>query len=160
MRRWHIILLALATGIVLLTSVATAHPSSTNQRVAITAKGTAHNSSTGRFVLEPLRAGALKHDSGTESSVIARRRSVTRDGQSAEIVTWVTTCEGKRGSFVFRARIEHVDAGNGYQIGTGTWDVVRGTGAYAAITGGGRVANVANPARPWTERREGVLILP
>jgi hypothetical protein len=159
LRRWHIIVVALA-GIVLLTSVATAHPSRAKQRVAITAKGTAHNSSTGTFVFEPLGAGAVKYDSGRESSVIAGRRSVTREGQSAEIVTWVTTCEGKRGSLVFRARIEHVDAGNGYQVGTGTWDVVRGTGAYAGITGGGRVANVANPARPWTERREGFLMLP
>jgi hypothetical protein len=128
--------------------------------VAITAKGTAHVSSTGTFVLEPLGAGALKYDSGTESSVIAGRRSVTREGQSAEIVTWVTTGKGKRGSFVARARIEHVDAGDGYQIGTGTWEVVRGTGAYAGITGGGRVANASPMSQPWTERWEGFLVLP
>lgn len=154
------IVVGFTTGIVLLTQVATAGPSVTKQRVAITAKGTSHTSSTGRFVLEPLGAGAFKHDSGTESSVMARRRSVTRDGQSAAIITWVTTCKGKRGSFVFRARIEHVDAGNHFNIGTGTWEVVRGTGAYAGITGGGRVANATNVSRPWTERREGFLILP
>jgi hypothetical protein len=155
-----IVLLALAVGVTVTTSVATARPSATKQRVAITAKGTAHISSAGRFLLEPLGAGALEQDSGTERSVIGRRRSVTREEQSAEIVTWVTTCEGKRGSFVFRARIEHIDAGNGYQIGTGTWKFVRGTGACAGITGGGRVANASPRSRPWTERREGVLILP
>jgi hypothetical protein len=155
----YIVLLTLATGIVLVTSVAAAHPSATKQRVAITAKGTTYASPTGRFVLEP-GAGALEYDSGKESSVVSRQRSVTREGQTAEIVTWVTTCKGKRGSFVFRARIAHVDAGNGYQIGTGTWEVVRGTGAYAGITGGGRVANATNMPRPWTERRDGFLILP
>jgi hypothetical protein len=156
----YIVLLTVAAGVMLLTSIATARPSATKQRVAITAKGTSHISPTGRFVLEPLGTGPLEHDSGTESSVSARRRSVTREGQSAEIVNWVTTCQGKRGSFVFRARIEHVDAGNDYNIGTGTWEVVRGTGAYAGITGGGRVANATNVSRPWTERREGFLILP
>lgn len=154
------IVVGFTTGIVLLTQVATAGPSVTKQRVAITAKGTSHTSSTGRFVLEPLGAGAFKHDSGTESSVMARRRSVTRDGQSAAIITWVTTCKGKRGSFVFRARIEHVDVGNGYQVGTGTWNVVRGTGAYAGIRGGGRLANVTPVGRPWVEREEGVLTVP
>jgi hypothetical protein len=158
-RRWHFILLVVAMGIVLLTSVATARPNATKQRVTIIAKGTSYASSSGSFVLEPA-AGALKHDSGTESSVATRQRSVARGGQSAEVVTWVTTCKGKRGSFVFRARIEHVDAGNGYQIGTGTWQVVRGTGAYAGITGGGRVANATNRPRPWTERRDGFLTLP
>jgi hypothetical protein len=159
MRRCHIIFLALATGSVLFTSVATARPSATKQRVAITAKGATYASSTGTFVLDP-GAGRLRYDSGTETSVAARQRSVTRAGQSAEIVTWVTTCKGKRGSLVFRARIEHVDAGNGYQIGTGTWQVVRGTGVYAGIIGGGRVANATNRPRPWTERRDGFLTLP
>jgi hypothetical protein len=54
----YIVLLTLATGIVLVTSVAAAHPSATKQRVAITAKGTTYASPTGRFVLEP-GAGAL-----------------------------------------------------------------------------------------------------
>jgi hypothetical protein len=159
-RRWHIVLLALAAGIVLLTSAATAGTSTTTQRVAITAKGTSHTSSTGRFALAPLETGPLGPDTGTESSTIARQRSVVRDGQNAQIVTWITTCEGKRGSLVFRARIEHVDAGNGYEVGTGTWEVVRGTGAYAGITGGGRVANASPMGRPWTEHREGILIIP
>ena len=159
MRRWRVILLVFATGILLLTSVATARPSATEQRVAITAKGTAHISSSGKFVLEPLGVGALENDSGTETSVVANQRTMTRDGQTANIVTWISTCKGKRGSFVMRVRIEHVDAGNGFHIGTGTWRFVRGTGAYAGITGGGRVAN-AWVVGSLSERRDGFLTLP
>ena len=143
----------------LVTSVATAHPSAAKQRVAITARATAHNSSEARFVLEPRGAGPLERDSGMESSIIAGQRNVVRAGQSFTIVTWVTTCKGKRGSFVFRAHISH-DHVEGYSVGTGTWKVVRGTGAYARMTGGGRVANVSPPARPWIEQRDGILTLP
>jgi hypothetical protein len=159
MRRWHIIVLALAAGLVLLTSVATARPSATKQRVEITAKGDANPASSLKFVLTPLGAGALKPDSGRETSVVANQRTMTRDGQTANIVTWISTCKGKRGSFVMRVRIEHVDAGNGFHIGTGTWRFVRGTGAYAGITGGGRVAN-AWVVGSLSERRDGFLTLP
>jgi hypothetical protein len=118
-----------------------------------------HSGSRG---INHLGAGALKPDSGKETSVVANQRVVTRDGQRAEIVTWVTTCKGKRGSFVLRVRIEHIDAGNGFHIGTGTWRFVRGTGVYAGITGGGRVANawVDSGSRALSERRDGFLTLP
>jgi hypothetical protein len=160
MKNTYIPLLAVAAGIALLTSVATARPSATKQRVAIDTNGTSHVSSSFRWVLEPLGAGPLELDSGTGTSVMARRRSVVREGQSAQIITWVSTSEGKRGGFVTRARVEHLDVGNGYNIGTGTWQVVRGTGAYAGVTGGGRLANVTPMGRPWVERDEGILIVP
>jgi hypothetical protein len=136
-----IVLLTLASGLVLLTSVATAHPSAPKQQVEITTWGLASTSSVQKFELIPQSSGGLEPDSGTGSSVIASRRTVTRDGQTAEIVTWISTQQGKRGSFVVRARIEHIDAGKGFHIGTGTWTFVRGTGVYAGLKGGGRVAN-------------------
>ena len=46
-----------------------------------------------------------------------------------------------------RHRTEYVDGGNGYHVGTGTWKVVRGTGQYAQIAGGGRSGTV------WLDRR-------
>jgi hypothetical protein len=95
MRRWNIIVLALATGIVLFTSVATAGPSATKQRAAITARGTAPISSIGRFVLEP-GAGALEYDSGTETSVVARQRSVTRDEKQSNVPLTSTRAAGLR----------------------------------------------------------------
>jgi hypothetical protein len=141
MGRSFIFPLTLVAGIVLVTSVAAASPGAAKQRVEITATGVANPTSSLTFVLTPQSTGRLAPDSGTETSVVANQRNVTRDGQPAQIVTWVTTCKGKRGSFVLRVRIEHIEAGNGFHIGTGTWRFVRGTGAYAGITGGGRVAN-------------------
>ena len=163
MRRSFIFPLALAAGIVLVMSVAAASPGAAKQRVEITATGVANPTSSLKFVLTPWAgAGALMPDSGTETSVVANQRNVTRHGQPAQIVTWITTCKGKRGSFVMRVRIEHVDAGNGFHIGTGTWKFARGTGAYAGITGGGRVANawVDFGSRALSERRDGFLTLP
>ena len=154
---------ALAALVVLATAVApssaAAADSVAKQRVEITAKGVANPSSSAKFVLTPLSPGRLAPDSGIEASVVANQRSVTRDGQAAEIVTWVTTCTGKRGSFVLRVRIEHVEAGNGFHIGTGTWKFVGGTGVYAGIAGGGRVANawVDRGSRALSERRDGFL---
>jgi hypothetical protein len=151
-------------AMVALSSVAAAGPGAARQQVEITLSGVAIPASTtpGKFVLTPLGAGALKPDSGKEASVAADQRVVTRDGQRADIVTWVTTCKGKRGTFVLRVRIEHIDAGNGFHIGTGTWRFVRGTGAYAGITGGGRVANawVDHGSRALSERYDGFLTLP
>jgi hypothetical protein len=152
------VLVAIAAA-VSLNSVAAAGPEAARQQVEITAKGDANPAHPLKFALTPLGAGALKPDSGKETAVVANQRTVTRDGQTANIVTWISTCKGKRGSFVMRVRIEHVDAGNGFHIGTGTWRFVRGTGAYAGITGGGRVA-LAFDRGSLSERRDGFLTLP
>ena len=143
-------------------SPALAAPSSVSdaskQRVEITAGGVIGPTSSGRFVLTPGQGGELELDSGTETSVVRNERVVVRQGESAKIVTWVTTAKGKQGSFVLRVRIEHVDAGNGFHIGTGTWRFVRGAGAYADATGGGRVSNAwSETSSRWSERRTGFL---
>jgi hypothetical protein len=161
MKVWFAALLVFA-AMVTVPSVATAAPEAARQQVAITATGVSNPASSLTFALTPLSPGGLKPDSGTETSVIANQRVVTRDGQRAVIVTWVTTCKGKRGSFVLRVRIRHVDAGNGFHIGTGTWRFVRGTRAYKGITGGGRVANawVSWGSHALSERRDGFLTRP
>ena len=134
------------------------------QRVEITAGGVLGPTSSGRFVLTPVQTGAtgeLEPDSGTETSVIRNRRFVVRQGQSVEIVTWITTAKGKHGTFVLRVPIEHIDAGNGFHIGTGTWTFVRGTGEYAHARGVGRVANAwSEKSGRWSERRTGFLTVP
>jgi hypothetical protein len=84
-----------------------------------------------------------------------------REGQRVAIYdSIVETLKGKRGSLVIRSRIEYVDAGNGYHVGTGTWKVARGTGQYAQITGGGRRGDVYLDRGPWSGRNEGFLTLP
>ena len=59
-----------------------------------------------------------------------------------------------------RFRIEWVGAGNGYRVGTGTWEVVRGTGRYSHITGGGLRGDMwlKRGRGPWTGRAEGFLV--
>ena len=144
---------------VTLTSVAAAGPEAAKQRVAITtqAAGTTHVSPA---VLTPLQAGALKRDSGTMTAGLSPGRDVMREGQKVTIYEDVSTFKGKRGHLVIRYRAEYVDAGNGYHVGTGTWRVVRGTGKYAQITGGGRTGDVTLDPGPWSSRLEGLLSLP
>ena len=156
------LVLAVLAAAITVASAASASPGAAKQHVQITAKGAANSLVPLKFVLTPYGAGALEPDSGTETAVAANKRIVTRDGQTAHVITWISTCKGKRGSFVMRVRIEHVDAGNGFHIGTGTWTFVRGTDAYAGITGGGRVANawVEFGKQALSERRDGFLTLP
>jgi hypothetical protein len=152
-------LLVALVAAVTLTSVAAAGRDAAKQQVAITTKGAANPSGFGEFVLTPLEAGALKRDSGSESSVWSER-VVTRARQRIAITDGVETLKGKRGSLTVRFRIQWVDGGNGYHPGTGTWRVTRGTREYADITGGGRGGHVWLDSGPWSGRMEGFLTLP
>jgi hypothetical protein len=152
-------LLAVLAAAVTLTSVAAAVPEAAKQRVAITSKGVANAGEVGRFVFTPLQVGTLKPDSGAESGSHTTR-SVVRDGQDIEIQNYVTTREGKRGTFVIRSRVEYLDAGNGFHVGTNTWTLVRGTGQYAKLRGGGRGGDVYTDGGRWSDRFEGFLTVP
>ena len=158
MRTRRAVLVALAAAATL-TSVAAAAPDATKQRVAITTNGV--ENTPGKFVLTPLQAGALKRDSGTESAVYSSR-VVMREGQRVTIDSGVDTLKGKRGSLTLRFRIEWVQAGNGYYVGTGTWKVDRGTGDYSRVTGGGRGGHVFRDRGPgpWSGGLDGFLTRP
>lgn len=160
MKALHTALVVL-TAAVTLASVAGAGPDAAKQRVAIMTKGVANVSTPAQFVFTPLQAGALKRDSGTARAAMPSGRVVMREGQRVTIYgPIVETLEGKRGTLVIRSRIEYVDAANGYHVGTGTWKVVRGTGQYARITGGGRRGDVYLARGPWSGRNEGFLVVP
>jgi hypothetical protein len=150
----------LAATAVTLTSVAAGGPDAAKQRVAIMTRGVANASGPDEFVLSPLQAGALKRDAGTtRAGALPTERVVMREGQRVTIYDPVVeTLDGKRGALVIRSRIEYVDAGNGYHVGTGTWKVVRGTGQYARIAGGGRRGDVWLERGPWSGYDEGFLI--
>jgi hypothetical protein len=156
----HAVLVALAAAVTL-TSVAAAGSEAAKQRVAITMK----TSPNGTFVLTPLQSGPLKQDTGTVRHTVADYvpRHIIREGQSVKIykpVVWLL--QGKRGSLTIREpRNAWVDAG-GPEIGTGTWKVVRGTGQYARITGGGRSAHAGlnGGTGPWFARQEGFVTTP
>jgi hypothetical protein len=155
MRPQHTIFVALAAAITL-TSVAAARPAALRQRVTITMQA-GETTPVSRFVLIPLHVGPLKRDSGIQTGALPPERVEMRKGQSVSIHDGVTTLRGKRGSLVIRYRSEYVDAGNGYHVGTGTWKVVRGTGQYAKVDGGGRSGNVWLERGPWSSRNEGFL---
>jgi hypothetical protein len=97
---------------------------------------------TGTFVFYALSPGPLKLDSGKYTYAAAEKPPVILKGQGMAVYIAVTTLTGRRGTFVIRWRMEFVGAGNGNTVGTGTWSLVRGTGAYAGASGGGRVATV------------------
>jgi hypothetical protein len=149
------ILAALAAA-VMLTTGAAGGPDAARQRVAITTQA-AQPTRVSPFVLTPLQAGRLKRDSGKLTASVPPERIVMRDGQRVSIYEGTSTLKGKLGSLVIRYRDEYVEAGNGYHVGTGTWKVVRGTGQYAQVTGGGRTGNVWLDRGPWSSREEGVL---
>jgi hypothetical protein len=141
------------------TSVSAAGHAVTKQRVAITIKGLPN----GSFVLTPFKTGALKRDSGTTGISYGSPRVVMRDGQRIEVYSGVYTFDGRRGSLIVRERNEWRDTGsdgngdgNADGVAVGTWKVVRGTGEYARVTGGGGSAH-AGLGNPWNARLEGFL---
>ncbi len=152
---------------VTLTAVAAAGPAATKQRVAINMKILPKRT----FLLTPLQAGTLRSDSGRITSVDQKLsmsgRTVMRDGQRVTIygpANW--TLEGKRGTFTIRERTEWVDVGSDVNgdarldgVGVGAWNVVRGTGQYAKLAGGGRSGH-AGLGQVWTARYEGFLTAP
>lgn len=161
MKARHAVLLAVCAAVTL-SSVAAAGPEATKQRAAITIE----RLPGGAFVLTPLKAGPLKRDSGTAGISYGSPRVVIRDGQKIEIYSGVYTLTGKRGSLSVRERNEWRDIGSDGNgdgnldgVAVGTWKIVRGTGEYAGIVGGGGSAH-AGLGNPWNARLEGFLTKP
>jgi hypothetical protein len=156
----HAIFVALAAAF-MLTSVAAGGSDAAKQRVMITSQA-AQTTRISPFVLTPLQTGVIKRDSGKLiGGSQGTDRVVMREGQEVTIMDAVGTYKGKRGSLVTSSHAEWVDAGNGYDVASVTWKVLRGTGQYAKITGGGRGASVWNERTDaWSSHAEGVLTLP
>ena len=150
LRKLAVLAVLAVTNVALLTAVATAGQATAKQRVALELR---NNS----FVLTSLTAGALKRDTGAMSACCWTRRFVTRDGESIEVNNPKLTLTGGNGTLVLRNRIEWVDLPDGWAIFTGTWKVVRGTGAYAGVSGGGRLGGSAPNESTTKARLEGFL---
>lgn len=136
---------------VTLTSVAAAGPDARRQQITISSKLYPERT----FVFTPLTAGALKRDSGTARS---------EGGNSGDSATF--TFKGRRGTLVIRElKTDWVDVLNDEVNGVvpavviSRWTVVRGTGQYARVTGGGRSAQ-AGLGNVWYARQEGFLRSP
>ena len=152
MTRTIVALVVVAAGAILLASGATAGSSAAKQRVAITGVGASG------FTLTPLTAGALKADAGSASFCCWTTRDLIRDGQAIGVTNGpLMTVTGKNGALVAKNRTEWLEVPGGYSIFTGSWKVVRGTGDYAGLVGGGRVAGITLPGGLMKWRREGVI---
>lgn len=139
---------------------ATAEQAAEKQLVAIESKGVQNASGSGEFVLTPLEPGDVRPDSGTVRADWSERVTM-REGQRVAIDQGVETFDGERGTLTVRFRIEWVEAGNDYHVGTGTWTVVRGTGDYTHVSGGGRGGHMWRDRgrSPWSEHADGFLSL-
>jgi len=156
------VLVALLTAITF-AAVAEAGPASTKQRIAIDLKILPQST----FVLTPLQTGALKPDSGRITNVgsvlggAGNSRKVIRNGQRVDVfspVVWVLE-GGALGTLSIRERNEWVDIGsdaNRDGIGLGKWTIVRGTGQYAHLSGGGGSGH-EGLGRIWFARQEGFI---
>jgi hypothetical protein len=145
------LLVFVAAATVILAAGASAGPNATKQRIAIQGQGAT-------FTLKPLTTGVLKSDAGSASFCCWTGRAVIRDGQKLEVTNGPDmTLLGKRGTLEAHNRMEFLDVSGGYSLFTGTWKVVRGTGDYAGLAGGGRIAGVGLPNGEVKWRREGVL---
>lgn len=154
----HLTALVAMVAAFTLSSVAAAGPDAAKQRVTITTQAP-KTTSVSPFVLTPMQTGAIKFDSGKWiAGSPTTDRVVMRDGQDVSVYVQTSTLKGKLGNLVVRTRQEWAEAGNGYNASTDTWEVVRGTGQYAGITGGGRGASVwFEPNDHWSTRVQGFL---
>ena len=134
-------------------AVASAGHVAAKQRVAIQLAGGTRDT----FVLVPLTAGAIERDTGTATFCCWTQRTIVRDGQSIEVNNPQMTLTGKHGTLVAQNRIEWVDLPDGWAVMTGTWRVIRGTGVYAGLSGGGRGAGVAPTNNKGKSQFEGFL---
>jgi hypothetical protein len=148
-RRATLVVLAAALAFV---SAAAGTSTASKGTVLITSKA-----GVDRFTLVWLKPGAAITDFGSVDYCCYTARHLVRDGQSVLVNEPRETFTGKRGTLVLRVRIEWLDAGNAYTVGVSTWRVVRGTGAYENVTGGGRGAASWLPRGPVSFRAEGFL---
>lgn len=101
-------------------------------------------------------AGPIKDDRGTYTWTVTSRKKGTNDGQAYERVLSIVTYTGKNGTLKVREDDTLVSSGRG-RVATGTWKVVSGTEAYAAVAGGGRLAAALGIVTPDPWRYEGFL---
>jgi hypothetical protein len=155
-------LVALAVGSAGRTSAAPAGAVAGKQRIAIAVKQPLE-ARTGSFVLEVLTPGPLARASGSTMfasgpTPVFIGRIV--GGQRVDRFRGTDTLKGKDGTLTIRLQVDFVSAGNRYQVGAGTWSIVRGTGAYAGLTGGGRSALVSPPGKFGFAQHEGFVTEP
>ena len=144
----------------MLVSAGAAGSTSKKQRIAIEEKVTTTAlAGSGTFTLTPLTPGPLKADSGTFTYTGGSQGQVLRNGQSVTRYSGVDVLKGKHGTLRIPNSTATVDAGGNYRVGTGTWSLSGGSGAYASLRGGGRGAVGGPPQGTVFTRYEGYVIV-
>jgi len=153
----HLIALVALAVAVTLASAAAGSPDGARQRVTLTTQAP-KTTKVSPFALTPMQSGSIKPDRGSWVVGSEKTHQVTRDGQEVSVYVTTSTLKGKLGTLVVRTRQDWTEAGNGYNASTDTWKVVRGTGQYAGVTGGGRGTTVwFEPNDHWSSRYQGFL---
>ena len=152
------ILIALVAGSALVAgTVAGAGTVASKQRIAIEVKSSVLTGN-GTFTLIPLSPGPVQRDSGRVIGGGDIKPSVVRrTGQRVTVILGTDELRGKRGTLRLSQRVESVEAGSSYSADTGSWTVAGGVGAYAALSGGGRLAGVGAPDGRLVYREEGYV---
>jgi hypothetical protein len=149
------VIAALAVIVATLTAIAAAGSVGARQRVQIQVKD---SGSGDRFVLTVL--GVRSHQSRLRHRELLLLDHDLHHAQRAEDPgqqPWEMTLTGKRGTLVARNRIEWFDLPDGWAVSTGTWRVIRGTGDYAGLSGGGVGAGVSAANGSGRSQFEGFL---
>jgi hypothetical protein len=145
MRTKFLALGVLLAAVAVVAAVAAAAPASGKQRVQIESKGS-NGDSFESFVLTPMSTGATQPDKGKIAYCCWTTRHVVSAGETLDVNDPHATLTGANGTLRLRNRITWVDLPQGWSIFTGTWKVVGGTGAYAGLTGHGRVVGATPPS--------------
>ena len=159
MKARHAILGVALAAAVTLTSVAAAGPDAAKQRVVITTQA-GQTTDVSPFVLLTLTgsfegdSGKMIGDSSSAGAAWCARGRTSRSTRPCDL-------EGKAGDTRAPLSIRVGRSRERIHVATATWKVVRGTGQYAGVTGGGRGATVwLERTDNWSSRMEGFLTLP
>jgi hypothetical protein len=128
---------AIVVAATALAGLATAGGAVTHQEIAFS-----YANNSPKMTLTPLTYGAILADHGTTSWCCWSERFVKQDGEKLDVNNPLATFTGQHGSLTWRERITWQDLASGYSVATGTWTIVRGTGAYAHVAGHGHLALV------------------
>ena len=140
--------------VVAATVVAVAAGGSTTAKLRVTFDGTS-SGPQGKFKLFP--AGALRGDSGTViSGQLPTPGRMILKGQDVQTFTNTDTYKGAHGDLTVSVSAQQV-AAPPYNIYTGTWKLISGTGAYEGYKGGGPFAAVEAPTGKVSFREQGYL---
>jgi hypothetical protein len=130
---------AIAVVATALAGLASAGRAATHQEVAFSYA----NNDPSKMTLTPLTSGAILADRGSTSWCCWTQKTVQQDGEQLDVNNPLATFVGKHGSLTWREQITWLDLTNGYSIATGTWRIVRGTGAYEHLIGHGHLALIS-----------------